>query len=265
MKNFIALLSLTLILFSASLAQDIQKLRVLTYNIHHGQGIDGKIDISRIGDLIKDNRADLAALQEVDRGIKRSNEIDIMKQLAEQTGMFMAFGKNIDFQGGDYGNGVLSKFIIDTVTNLHYKMIREGEQRGMLQTVVEVNGGKIVFINTHTGDKNNEIEKLMNADEIVNVLKKYEGLPVILCGDFNDRPGSKMHESLKEYFVDIRELLNDDPGYSFPSVKPDRRIDYIYISKDGLKKLKPLSINVLQSEASDHLPVIAEFEVLNNK
>ncbi|MGE5621054.1 MAG: endonuclease/exonuclease/phosphatase family protein [archaeon] len=264
MKNILALISFAFILFNASFAQQVQKLTVITYNIHHGQGIDKVLDIKRIGGILTDNNAGLAALQEVDRGVERSGKIDIMKMLAEQTGMNMAFGKNIEFQGGDYGNGILSKFKIDTVQNLHYKMLREGEQRGLLQAVVEINGGKIVFMDTHTGDKSNDTEKLMNVEEIVSALKNYKGMPVILCGDFNDRPGSKMHEGLKEYFIDVREMLNSEAGYTFPSDKPDRRIDYIYISKESLKKLKPLSVRVIQSEASDHLPVVAEFELMNS-
>ncbi|MGE5351055.1 MAG: endonuclease/exonuclease/phosphatase family protein [Acidobacteriota bacterium] len=263
MKKTTLLLAFILILLNISFAQE--KLRVMTYNIHHGQGIDGKIDIKRIGGLILDNRAGLVALQEVDRGVERSGKIDIMQMLKGQTGMFMAFGKNIDFQGGDYGNGILSQFKIDTVKNLHYKMTREGETRGLLQAIVDIAGQKVVFMDTHTGDKNTEPEKLMNAGEIISVLKSCEGMPVILCGDFNDRPIGKMHDSLSQYFVDVWQLLHKDEGFSFPSDKPDRRIDYIYISKESLKKLKPVSIRVLQSEASDHLPLMAEFELLRNK
>lgn len=265
MKKSAALLAFILILLNASFAQGIQKLRVMTYNIHHGQGVDGKIDIERIGGLILENKAGLVALQEVDRGVERSGKIDIMQMLNTQTGMFMAFGKNIDFQGGDYGNGILSGFKIDTVKNHHYKMLREGETRGLLRSVADIGGQKVVFINTHTGDKNSESEKLMNAGEIIDVLKSCDGLPVILCGDFNDRPKSKMHDSLAQYFVDVWQLLHKDEGFSFPSTNPDRRIDYIYVSKEALRKLKPVSIKVLQSEASDHLPLLAEFELSEDK
>lgn len=265
MKNVITLLAIFILIFGSLTAQEATRLRVVTYNIHHGQGIDGRIDISRIGDILDSSKAGLAALQEVDRGVERTGKIDILRLISHQTGMHMAFGKNIDFQGGDYGNAILSRFDIDTVKNFHYKMMREGEQRGLLETIVEVNGEKVVFMDTHTGDKNTEQEKLMNADEIINALKSYDGLPVILCGDFNDRPESKMHDKLKEYFTDLWELLGKGPGYTFSSVNPDRRIDYIYISKEGLKKLRPVSIQVLQSEASDHLPLLAEFELLKNK
>lgn len=265
MKKSISLLLFMSILFSISAAQDIKRLRVMTYNIHHGQGMDGKIDVARIGDIITGNLADLAALQEVDRGVERTKKIDIIKMLSDQTGMSMAFGKNIDFQGGDYGNGILSKFRIDSVKNSHYRMLQEGEQRGLLKTSISINNESIVFIATHTGDKNSETEKLMNAEEIIAALKGCGDMPVIICGDFNDRPGSKMQEKLKEYFADVWEVLSGDPGYSFPSSKPDRRIDYIYISKEGLKRFKPLSITTVQTDASDHLPVIAEFEILNKQ
>ncbi|MDP4174964.1 MAG: endonuclease/exonuclease/phosphatase family protein [Bacteroidota bacterium] len=236
----------------------------MTYNIHHGQGMDGKIDIKRISDICKDANADLIALQEVDRGVERTGKIDIMNLLKEYTDLSIAFGKNIDFQGGDYGNGILSKYKIDSVKNIHYKMIRPGEQRGMLQSVVNINGENVVFIDTHTGDKSNDEEKQMNVDEIISAIKDYPDMPVILCGDFNSTPDTKMHKALKEYFVDIWEMLNGSNGYSFPSVNPDRRIDYIYISKNILNRIKPLSIKLIRSEASDHLPVVAEFELLGN-
>lgn len=264
MKNVITLLALFILSFSSLAAQDV-RLRVVTYNIHHAQGTDKRVDIKRISDLLDSCKVNLAALQEVDRGVERTGKIDILKLISAQTGMNMAFGKNIDFQGGDYGNAILSGFRIDTLKNLHYKMMREGEQRGLLQAMVAVNGEKIVFMTTHTGDKNTEPEKLENADEIINALKNYNGLPVILCGDFNDRPEGKMHEKLKEYFTDLWEVLGKGPGYSFPSGNPDRRIDYIYISKEALKKLRPVSIQVLHSEASDHLPLMAEFELLKDK
>lgn len=265
MKNIAALLLIALTLLNTSFAQQLKKIRVMTYNIHHAQGMDKITDVRRIGDILLNNKADLAAIQEVDRGVERTNKIDIMQLLAEHTGMYTAFGKNIDFQGGEYGNGILSRFVIDTARNSHYKMIREGEQRGLLKAIVEVNGEKIVFMATHTGDKNNDTEKLMNVEEITAALKHYEGMPVILCGDFNDRPESVMHEKMKENFTDVWELLKKEPGYSFPSINPDRRIDYIYLSKEALKKFKPVRIEVIQTEASDHLPVIAELEIIEGK
>ncbi|HEY5615862.1 MAG TPA: endonuclease/exonuclease/phosphatase family protein, partial [Bacteroidota bacterium] len=111
---------------------DVSTLRVLTFNIHHGEGTDGEIDIKRIAKLIQDSRADIVALQEVDRWTERTKKIDIMNELVDLTEMTYAFGKTIDFQGGEYGNGVLTRFPILEERNVLYPMTRpitqEGEQ-----------------------------------------------------------------------------------------------------------------------------------------
>jgi len=236
----------------------------MTYNIHHGEGIDSIIDLSRIAQLIKDNEADLAAFQEVDKNVNRSHQLDIMKILSDSTGMFFSFGKNIDYQGGDYGNGILSKYKIEKEANRHYKMLREGEQRGLLQTFINIKGTKILFMNTHIDFRKDDAERLQNVDEIIEVLNSNKNLPVIICGDFNDEPGSRTHKKMKEYFIDVWEYLNEEEtGFSYPAENPVKRIDYIFISKNSLEILKPVSIKVLKSDASDHLPVIAEFELIN--
>src|SRR6185503_1828899 len=113
-----------------------QAVRVMTYNIHHGEGTDGKIDLNRIAEVILSARADIVALQEVDRSVERTARRDLVAELAELTKMNFAFGKNIDYQGGDYGNAVLSRFRVLKYENRHYKMIRDGEQRGLLQVVL---------------------------------------------------------------------------------------------------------------------------------
>lgn len=86
--------------------------RVMTYNIQHGEGLDGRVDIGRIAAAIRAGFADIVAPQEGDRGVKRSHRIDTMVALSDLTEMKWAFGKNIDYQGGDYGNGALTRFPI---------------------------------------------------------------------------------------------------------------------------------------------------------
>ena len=77
------------------------RLRVLTYNIHHGEGVDGKLDLKRIAQVITSVDPDLVALQEVDRGTRRTQEIDQPAELAQLTKMHVVFGGNIRYQGGD--------------------------------------------------------------------------------------------------------------------------------------------------------------------
>jgi len=239
-------------------------LRVLTYNIHHGEGLDGKVDIERIAKVIRDARADIVALQEVDRGVERTRRIDIMTMLADMTGLTYAFGKNIEYQGGDYGNGVLTRFPILEERNHHYTMIRDGEQRGLLQLVLDVRGQEIVIMNTHIDYRPDDAERVSNVGELRNIARRYLPRPVIVCGDFNDLPASRTVNLMKEDFLDTWEAVGQGDGFTYPAATPEKRIDYIFITNPttgGSLVLRPISAKVLRSDASDHIPLLVEFMI----
>ena len=99
----------TIALASLSRAELPAELRVLTYNIHHGEGVDGKFDLRRIAEVIKSASPDLLALQEVDQGTARASGVDQPAELARLTGMEVVFGRNIEFEGGGYGTALLSR------------------------------------------------------------------------------------------------------------------------------------------------------------
>jgi len=233
--------------------------RVMTYNIHHGEGLDGNVDLLRIAQLIKEQGADIVALQEVDKGTERTQRRDFPAELAELTGMTCVFSNNFHYQGGEYGNAVLSKFPVKRWTNLHYKMLREGEQRGILQLVLDVGGREVVFMNTHIDYRADDSERWSNVGEIETLAKQYRGQPIVMCGDFNDTPESRVYRRLDETFDDTWKLIGKGDGWSIPAEAPRKRIDYLWISKD--KSLVPLRAWVPQSDASDHLPVVAEFKL----
>lgn len=232
--------------------------RVMTYNIHHGEGLDGKVDLLRIAQLIKEQGADLVGLQEVDKGVERTARRDLPAELAALTGMTCVFSNNFHYQGGEYGNAVLTRFPVKRRANLHYQMLRPGEQRGLLQLVLDVRGRELVFLNTHIDFRSEDSERWSNVGEIENVTKLYPGKPIIMAGDFNDTPESRVCRRLAETFHDTWKLIGQGDGWTIPAEKPRKRIDYLWISQDD--RLKPLMAWVPSSEASDHLPVVAEFE-----
>lgn len=240
---------------STSQAEDAP-FRVLTYNIHHAEGIDGKIDLERIAKLITENKADIVALQEVDKGVRRTSGRDLPAELAKLTGMNVYFDRNIFFQGGEYGNAVLTKFPIKKKKNTHYKMLREGEQRGVIQLVLDVHGRDLLFMDTHIDYRSDDSERVINADELKQIVAAAGETPVILCGDFNDTPESRTHQKIEKFLSDTWKLIGQGSGLSYSSEHPSERIDYIWISK---KSIQPLKIEVLKSIASDHLPVLGEF------
>ncbi len=224
---FLLLISVSIPAYPPSVRHTI---RVMTYNIHHGEGTDGKLDLERIAKLIRQQQADIVALQEVDRGVERTARRDLIVELAALTKMSYAFGKNIDYQGGDYGNAILSRFPIVKQQNLHYKMLRPGEQRGLLQVVLKVEGKQLLLLNTHLDYRGDDAERLKNIDEIRQILEQYKSLPVILCGDFNDTPNSPTHRKVKEAFEDGWKSVGKGEGFSYSSTQPQKRIDYVFLN-----------------------------------
>src|SRR5712664_4245268 len=104
------------------------KLRVMTYNIHVGVGMDKRLDLQRIADVINQEHPDLVGLQEVDRGVKRTQGVDEIAELARMTGMEYAFAHNLDYQGGQYGVAILSRFPILKPDHRMYLNKREAER-----------------------------------------------------------------------------------------------------------------------------------------
>lgn len=234
-------------------------LRVMTYNIHHGEGLDGRVDTARIAELIKQERADIVALQEVDRGVRRTALRDLTAELAAATGMTGIFSNNFHYQGGEYGNAVLTRFPVKRWTNHHYQMLRPNEQRGILQLVLDVRGHEIVFMNTHIDSRSDDAERWLNVGEIEQLTAKCGDRPVILCGDFNNLPKGRVYERLTQTFQDTWAKVGDGDGFSFPANSAYRRIDYIWFTRADM--VKPLKAWLPPSEASDHLPLVAEFEL----
>lgn len=234
-------------------------IRVLTYNIHHGEGLDGRLDIERIADVIRAEKADIVALQEVDRGTRRVRGRDLLKELADRTGMHFLFGASIDFQGGEYGNGLLTRFDIVRQANTRYRVSVMNEQRGLLQAVLDVHGRQILVLNTHLDFHKEDSERLANLEELGAIVASYPTMPVILCGDFNDVPGSATYRKATEAFVDAWTTVGQGVGFTIPAASPRSRIDYIFLSPGP--DWTPLKARVIASKASDHLPVLMELKL----
>jgi endonuclease/exonuclease/phosphatase family metal-dependent hydrolase len=228
----------------------------MTYNIHHGEGLDGRVDLLRIAQLIRAEGADLVALQEVDKGVARTARRDFPAELAALTGLTCVFSNNFPYQGGEYGNAVLTRFPVVRWTNRHYQMLRPGEQRGILQLVLNVHGREVVLLNTHIDYRPDDVERWANVSEIEELARQYARRPIILCGDFNDTPTSRVCRRLAETFDDCWPLAGRGDGFTIPAADPRRRIDYVWISRD--KTLRPLRAWVPASDASDHRPVVVE-------
>ncbi len=172
--------------------------------------------------------------------------------------MSVYFGPNIRYQGGDYGNAVLTKFPIKRSKNSPLTMVGQGEQRGVIQLVLDARGTDVLFLNTHLDSRKDEAERVGSVDELARIIAAAGKMPVILCGDFNTAPKSQAHVKMKMAIDDTWELIGQGDGFSIPVGRPNKRIDYLWISK---ATVEPLQIKVLRSDASDHLPVFGEFRL----
>ncbi len=255
------ILGLCLILLAASgcaamKTNEPARLRVMTYNIHHGEGTDGKLDLERIARLITENGADLVALQEVDRNVERTGKRDFPAELEKLTGMKCVFGKNIPLQGGEYGNAILSRFPISQVTNHWLPQIVPGEQRGILLATIRLGKAEVVFGSVHLDHRRGEEDRLASVEKIA-ALERAEPRPMIIAGDFNATPNSGAYRKMGEVLVDSWLAVGTGEGFTIPSEGPRSRIDYVWHS--GV--LRPMDAKVLRSPASDHLPLVVEFQL----
>jgi endonuclease/exonuclease/phosphatase family metal-dependent hydrolase len=243
-------------------------IRIMTWNIHHAEGMDREIDIDRIAKVILGERPDVVALQEVDRGVERTKKVDIITRLADLTDMTYAFGKTIDYQGGEYGNAILTRFPILEEHNLRYTKSSGGEQRGLMHLVLDVRGDEVVVANTRLDERSNDSARVASVEELVRTLKNYTSRPVIACGDFNDASDSQALSQLTKDFTDTWMLTATGDGSTYPSGAPQKRVDYVFVLKNqkpdsssATVQIRPISARVVQSSASDHLPLVVELEL----
>jgi endonuclease/exonuclease/phosphatase family metal-dependent hydrolase len=234
------------------------RLRVMTYNVHVGTGMDKKLDLARIAEVINRERPDLVALQEVDRGVERTGRVDQIKELSRLTKMDYAFAHNLNYQGGQYGVAVLSRTPILSIDHRRYQHLREAERRGFIRVEVEFGGRRIHFVNTHL-DYQHADNRLFEARQMLAALPA-RGLPVIVAGDFNDEPKGSTYRLMLENFVDAWAAGGGaGGGLTYPADKPSKRIDYIFHGAGGGVSVK--GARVVATLASDHLPLVAELEI----
>jgi endonuclease/exonuclease/phosphatase family metal-dependent hydrolase len=240
-------------------AEQPRQLRVMSYNIHHGAGVDGVLDLERIARVIEDSGADIVALQEVDKHWSaRSNWVDQPGWFAERLGMHSTYAANLDLDPVNpgeprrqYGTLILSRYRIRGSHNTLLPKYPGQEQRGLLEATIKARGRWVRIADTHL-THNNVPERQEQVERVVEVLGDSD-LPVVVLGDLNAVPTSREITTLTAVFKDTWDEVGVGPGYTYDSVRPDRRIDYILHST----RITAESAAVIPTQASDHLPLVA--------
>jgi endonuclease/exonuclease/phosphatase family metal-dependent hydrolase len=241
---------------------DDRPIRVMSFNIHHGVGTDGVLDLQRIADMIKSQGADIVGLQEVDRHwSERSNFVDQTAWLARELNMHVVYGANLDndpLEPGQprrqYGTAILSRYPIAESRNTLLPKYRGQERRGLLEATLKVRGTTLRFANIHL--TNNNAERKEQSAKVAELLAG-SSRPTVLVGDLNAVPTAPEITILTSRWKDTWPQVGEGPGYTIESGKPPKRIDYILHSQG----IHPKSAEVLTTLASDHLPVVARLSV----
>ncbi len=224
-------------------------LRIVVYNIHHGEGMDGRVDLERIAALIRAHDPDLVALQEVDRGVERTGGVDQAEAIGRLTGLTPVFGAFMPYQGGEYGMAVLSRWPIVGSDNL--RLPDGAEPRTALAVRVRSpSGSEIRFVGIHF--YRTEQERLAQATRLLEHIAG-DTVPLILAGDFNSTPGSAVMAALETRFA-IADKGADH--LTFPSESPEREIDFVlFAPADRFVVLEHHPLD--EPVASDHRPLFA--------
>lgn len=222
-----------------------QKVRVMSYNVRNGNGMDGIKSIERCADIVYKAKPDVVAVQELD-SMTRRNNFYVLGKMAEHAGYHAYYGPTIPYRGGKYGIGVLSKKPALSV-KFHRLPCRK-EPRGLL--VVEFK--KYYLLCTHLSL--NEQDRVTSVGIIRNIVSKLKK-PVFIAGDMNALPTSKPITIFKEYAT----LLSDDSQFTFPSTNPRICIDYIFGSNGSFSVLKNHIFN--DTLASDHHPLYVDVKI----
>lgn len=242
---------------AVSTEQPVQ-LRVLSYNIHHAEGVDGVLDVERIARVIQSVQPDVVALQEVDQRVARTGAADQPELLAKLTGLHVVFGGNIPLQGGAYGNAVLSRLPVTRSRNHPLPSFDQGEQRGVLEVeLVHHNNQRILLWATHLDHRRDPQERVASAT-LINQLSRQSGdLPALLAGDLNDSPDSQTLTTLQQMWVSA----SPQPQPTVPVNQPARQIDFILFRPAARWRVSETRV-LPEAVASDHRAILAVLELL---
>jgi endonuclease/exonuclease/phosphatase family metal-dependent hydrolase len=235
------------------------RLRFVSYNIRHGVGLDGALDLERAAAVLEALTPDVVLLQEVDERCGRSGSVDQAAWLGERLGMQHRFAPFMDYDGGRYGLATLSRAPIDASRVLPLPPGRQ-EPRAALEVSLHVGGRTVRIANAHLDWLDGSPERLAQAEALRDALAPLRGGPLVVGGDLNDTPESAA----------LTVLLTAEDGAltratgadaTFPADEPRTTIDHLLYGPNGAWRASALSV-VDERLASDHRPIVLDLTLV---
>lgn len=242
-------------------------LKAITFNMCHGEGLDGIIDVERQAKFLKKYKPDIIFLQEIDMYTQRVYSENQIYKFAKNVELpYRAMGINLKYKNGYYGDGLLSRFPIEYSANYLMPLVNtENEQRGILCNKISFGTTKLNLFSVHY--PTNFEERKLGTEELINIIEKIDDSEVIIVGgDFNvgiSKIGKHQYtfeekEEYEEYKM-LEEYMNklDNTEKTWFSNIGEGCIDTMFYSKN----IKVLKIETISTQFSDHSAVYAEFEI----
>jgi endonuclease/exonuclease/phosphatase family metal-dependent hydrolase len=231
-------------------------MRIATYNIHKGRGMDGRTSIKRIVNVLAELDADIIALQEV-FGVCDSHEGQV-ENLASELGLQPAFGCTRHHRGRPYGNAILSRWPIlqwqEMDISWHHR-----ERRGCVRVDLKTPCGILHVFNIHMGtsyfERRHQVRSLLSSKQ----LHEDVAGPRVLVGDFNEWIKGLTTRMLSEQFESLNLELHVRKRRSYPGLLPFMHLDHMYFERPLQVEKAELVRTRLSKIASDHLPLVATF------
>jgi endonuclease/exonuclease/phosphatase family metal-dependent hydrolase len=234
-------------------------LRVMAYNLHHGEGVDGRLDLERIAAVIRGANPDLVALQEVDRKATRTGGIDQAAEYARLTGLHVWYGGAMPFQGGEYGQALLSRWPLEEPRVVRLPGTAGREPRIAVSAFIQVPGlGRIRWVGLHLDASREDGDRWEQAGAL---LKEWEQdpTPTLLAGDFNATPESRVMRRLLDPGTPWEDTAGTSAAPTIPAEAPRSRIDFVLASPRGFWKTLESKV-IPEAVASDHRPLIVTLQ-----
>ncbi|MEA5080130.1 MAG: endonuclease/exonuclease/phosphatase family protein, partial [Dysgonamonadaceae bacterium] len=247
---FLVFFIFTFFLANAMSLQEQNSIRLMSYNIRNARGMDNVTNYQRVVDVINSAKPDIIAIQELDSVTNRSNGSDVLDVLSRNTFMYPSYAAAINYDGGKYGVGILSKEKPLSVK----RVALPGREEARILLIVEL--GSYYFGCTHLSL--NAEDRLQSVEAIKREAKKLDK-PFFFAGDMNSTPDSPEQNSLKEVFTS----LVSPNGNTYPADEPTICIDYIYGYKErenNWSRLTNMGV-IVEKVASDHRPLYVDIRL----
>jgi endonuclease/exonuclease/phosphatase family metal-dependent hydrolase len=243
--------------------------RLLTYNVHRCVGVDRQLDVARIVAVIAEYEPDIVCLQELDVGRARTGHVDQAQAIADGLSMSVHFNAAMRVEAELYGDAILTPHperLVRVGPLPTVKGVPGLEPRGALWAAIELGQATVNVVTTHLGlvprEQRLQARALIGSDWLGH--PECQG-PTILTGDFNATSITRPYQILAKHLDDAQKRLGLKPTLkTFPSSFPAIRIDHCFVSPEIRVTAARVPFSPLARMASDHLPLIIDFDVEPN-